>query len=124
MCAKSFLSTAYKLCPVDGKKTTNHVLVDKYLRNIYDEDGEESGFCVCAECLIQMDKGFIALVEVSNVNTIDKSSYRKLNSLRTGVVMWVNEVMYASVYDLKPPPMRFAYVEIGTIDKIKKMWNK
>lgn len=112
---KSHVGLGAHVCPVCGKEHDEAVLVQTKMGLPPKLTAHEFlGWKMCPEHQELYDRGFIALIEVSNVPT------GMVDAVRTGQVAHIRAVVWPGLFDCPVPESGVGFAEVGLFDKLKQ----
>jgi len=119
MSNKSYVSLEQKACPVSGEIfETNSILFDKTMRESLDKN-TITGFEIHPDVQEQLDKGFVALVEIDP--TKSEKPYTPNTAWRTGQIAYVRREMANDMFNIPVGKSEFVYVEIGILTRLQEI---
>lgn len=121
---KSYVSMEQKICKVCGNKyDTGALLMDKRLRDSM-EKYTVTGMGCCGECTDHFNKGFIALVEVSNAPKYGTTLLNE-NAERTGTIARLRKTVFNQVFNTKvSDTQKMVFVEPEVIVYLQTLVNE
>lgn len=105
--SKSHVAMGHYECPVCLKKHNESVLLDKRLKDSFEEKEYLLGYDLCPEHQKLYEDGYIALIEVDE------------NKLRTGCIAHLRKTVFDQMFDIKTnSPV--VLCEQAVIDQLKE----
>lgn len=122
MSDKSYVSLEQKVCPITGKTfDTNSILMDTRLKDSFDKY-TVTGWEICPEVQQQLDKGFVALVEIDEEKSSKRANgrYKPEDVYRTGNICYLKTEAFKNIFnvELNTP---FVFVDENVISKLNSM---
>ena len=119
---KSHVSLEQKVCIITGTTyETESILLDKRMQASM-EKHTVTGFGICPEASEQLDKGFIALVEI-DPNKSEKP-FKPDTVWRTGKVVYLRKEVAAEMFNADVFKIPLIYVEDGVIEQLIEEANE
>lgn len=119
---KSYVTIEQKICPVTGKTfDSGALLIDKRVQNSF-EKNTVTGWEICPEVREQVDKGFVALVEIdeSKSTVSNNGNYTPENVWRTGNICYLKQEACDNIFNMKINSP-FVFIQEGIIEKLTLM---
>lgn len=106
--SKSHVTMEQKMCPVTGKIwSTDSLLFDRQLKKRFDMN-TVTGYAFCPEVQEQLDKGFVALVEIDEKKSTAKGGNAKMeDAWRTGRTCYLREEIAKNLFGEQIKDMNF-----------------
>ena len=116
MTEKSYVGMGHSVCPICGAKHSEVVLLNMRLKSTFTNESVPIELKLCPEHQKMKEDGYIALIEVTNKPT----SFQDAD--RTGQIAHVRASAWDSIFfDAPIPPGGVCFVEVGVIEKLKKL---
>ena len=119
---KSYVTLEQKVCPVSGKTfDSDSLLMDMKLRDSF-EKNTITGWEICPEVQEQLNKGFIALVEIDEDKSTLSSNgnYLPENVWRTGNICYLKQTACNKIFNMKITTP-FVFIQQGVIEQLQIM---
>ncbi len=118
---KSYVSMEQQICPVCCKVfDSGAILVDKQLKASM-EDHTITGYDLCKDCKKFQERGFIALVELHGRKSVKPILLKDAAEFRTGNYAHIKKEAFVGIFTCPPPDNGVAFIDVGTIDKLREM---
>jgi len=121
--SKSHVTMEQKMCPVTGEIwDTQSLLFDKQLRKRFDMN-TVTGYAFSPKVQEQIDKGFVALVEIDEKKSTAKDGKAKMeNAWRTGRLCYLREEIAKNIFGEQIQEMNF--INEDQFERIVEMEKK
>lgn len=119
---KSYVTIEQKVCPVTGKTfDSGSLLMDTRLRDSF-EKNTTTGWQICDEVQEQLNKGYVALVEIDeSKSTISTNgNYLPENVWRTGNICYLKQEACNNIFNIRVNTP-FIFIQEGVIEKLQTM---
>ena len=114
---KSYVTIEQKICPITGKTfDSGDILVDRRLKDSF-EKCTTTGWQICPEVKEQLDKGFVALVEIDEAKSTksNNGNITPEGAYRLGKIVYVRNAIVKEIFNTKITTP-FVYVESKVIE--------
>lgn len=124
MSDKEFVTMEYKMCPVTGEEHNVGLIMDRKLRKKFGRK-TVTGYAFCPEVQEEIDKGFVALVEVDPAKSTIRDGRDTLtmeDAYRTGNLCYIKKEIALKIFGDSISDMNF--IEADVFNQITKKSRK
>jgi RNA polymerase subunit RPABC4/transcription elongation factor Spt4 len=115
---KSFVTVETAVCPVCGKQHDKGLLIDRQMRDRFENRRTPTHWDMCPEHKKLKDDGYVALVEIDP----SKSSGDKLDEVwRTGTVAHLRASVWPNIFDVPVPDRGLCFVDASVISMLQSI---